>query len=133
MPHMSGAPGFGCLQRRELIAARLSRKPGDTIEVEITGVGILRNPIIAEDCARKASGWLHFVRWRVPKVGLDRSVGLHGQGITSAIERFADRNSNPSLADAIFLDVGPFDALEPDAHAPTQDGLVVKRTSGIVG
>jgi 2-keto-4-pentenoate hydratase/2-oxohepta-3-ene-1,7-dioic acid hydratase in catechol pathway len=24
-------------------------KPGDTIEVEISGIGILRNPIVAED------------------------------------------------------------------------------------
>jgi 2-keto-4-pentenoate hydratase/2-oxohepta-3-ene-1,7-dioic acid hydratase in catechol pathway len=27
----------------------LSMKPGDTIEVEITGIGTLRNKIIAED------------------------------------------------------------------------------------
>src|SRR5271165_2820163 len=60
-------------------------------------------------------------------------VGLHGQRMASAIESLADRDTNPSLADAILLDVGPFDALEPDAHAPTQGGLIVKRTIGIIG
>ena len=78
------------------------------------------------------SSGLYLVGWRGSKVRLDRAVGLHGQRIASAIERLADGDADPSLADAILLDIGAFDALEADADAPPQRGLVVERAMGLL-
>ena len=60
------------------------------------------------------------------KVGLDRPSHLDHERLASAVERLAGRRPDPSFAHAIFFDVAPLDAPEPDADAPRQDRLVME-------
>jgi hypothetical protein len=50
--------------------------------------------------------------------GLDCS--LSRSGLAAAIERLADRRPDPSLGDAVFLDVRALHAVEADADVPGQ-------------
>jgi hypothetical protein len=51
------------------------------------------------------------------QVGLDLALELDGQRIALAVDRLADRDPDPALADAVLLDVGLLLAVELDADA----------------
>src|SRR5579872_4913691 len=63
----------------------------------------------------------------IPKIRLDRTVDFNRQRIAVAALGIAGGDANPALADAIFLDIGFFDALEANADVARQDRLVVIR------
>jgi hypothetical protein len=68
----------------------------------------------------------------VAEVGLDRAAELHRQRRAVAVQCLADGDAHPALADAVFLDVGLFDALEADADAALEQGAVVVGALGVV-
>src|SRR5690606_23950351 len=49
-----------------------------------------------------------------------------------AVQRLADGDPDPALADAVFLDVVALLALEADADAAAEDGLVVVGAARVV-
>ena len=65
------------------------------------------------------------------KIGLDRAGYADRQQVALAVTGLPDRRANPVFADAIFLDVVPLLAFEPNADAASQRRLVVKRALGI--
>src|SRR5260221_14691508 len=65
------------------------------------------------------------------QVGLDLAGELDGERVALAIDGLADRDADPALAHAIFLDVGLLLAVELDADALSQQGLVVMRALGV--
>jgi CHAT domain-containing protein len=64
---------------------------------------------------------------RFAVVHLDGTLELDGHGAAAAVARVADGQAHPALADAVFLDVGLFDALEAHADALLQKGGIVVR------
>ena len=72
-------------------------------------------------------------RWRLLALdpGLDRTLQLDRQGLAPAIDTVADRETDPGLGDAVFLDIGFFLALEADADALGQQIGVVEGAVGI--
>src|SRR5258708_5473699 len=65
-------------------------------------------------------------------IRLDRAVDLDGQRVAVAVLGVAGGGAHPTLADAIFLDIGFFDALEANADIAGQHGLVVIKALRIV-
>jgi hypothetical protein len=65
------------------------------------------------------------------EIGLDCAGHADRQQIALAVAGLADRGANPVLADAVFLDVVPLTALEPNADAPGQRRAVVERALGV--
>src|SRR5260221_5115317 len=65
------------------------------------------------------------------QVGLDLAGELDGERIALSVDGLADRDADPALAHAIFLDVGLLLAVELDADALLQQGLVIVRALGI--
>src|SRR5690349_12877422 len=64
------------------------------------------------------------------EVGLDLAGELDGERIALAVDGLADGDADPALADAVLLDVGLLLAVELDADAARQQGLVVVRALG---
>src|SRR5260370_36093685 len=67
------------------------------------------------------------------QVGLDLAGELDGERVALAVDGLADGDADPPLAHAIFLDVGLLLAVELDADALLQQGLVIVRALGIGG
>src|SRR5205823_2198812 len=65
------------------------------------------------------------------EIGLDLAGELDGERVALAIDGLADGDADPALAHAIFLDVGLLLAVELDADALLQQGLVIVRALGI--
>src|SRR5262249_30764910 len=66
------------------------------------------------------------------KIRLDRSAQLDRQRIAMAVLGLADFDANPTLADAIFADIGLLGAPEAYADIALERFGVVERTSRIV-
>src|SRR5208337_4384594 len=73
------------------------------------------------------------VRLDIAEIRLDRTLRLQCQRITAAVQGLSDGHADPALADAVFLDIGLLDTLEPNADATAQHGLVIERAGGVVG
>src|SRR5260221_5555713 len=83
-------------------------------------------------CRQSASVWLCTADSLLAlQVGLDLALELDAERIALAIDGLADRDADPALAHAVFLDVGLFLAVELDADALLQKRLVVMRALGI--
>src|SRR5690349_18488750 len=67
----------------------------------------------------------------IPKIRLDRTMHLDGQGIAVAVLGIAGRDAHPAFAHAIFLDIGLLHALEADADVAREDLGVVIGTARI--
>src|SRR4029077_15134723 len=66
-----------------------------------------------------------FRRGGVLEIGLHRALVLDRHGAAVAVDRLADGEAHPALADAVFLAVGLFLAVEPDADAAFEQFAVV--------
>src|SRR5690606_13514001 len=65
--------------------------------------------------------------------GLDDALDLDRHRIAAAIERLAERQPHPALADAVLLDVGLFLAVEAHADAAFECGGVVEAAARVAG
>src|SRR5690606_31821979 len=70
-------------------------------------------------------------RQQVP--GLDLALELDRQRLAPPVQRLARGDADPGFADAVLLDVAALDALEADADAAVERGLVVMRAARVVG
>src|SRR6185312_10371705 len=61
----------------------------------------------------------------IPEIRLDGTVHLDGQRIAVAILGVARGDTDPALADAVFLDIGLVDALEANADVARQNVRIV--------
>src|SRR4051794_32415958 len=67
------------------------------------------------------------LRSLIAKIWLDRAVHLDGQRVAVTVLGVAGGDAHPTLADAIFLDIGLLDALETNADIARQHlGIVVR-------
>lgn len=67
--------------------------------------------------------------WRnnsIAEVSLDLAFEFDRQGIAFSIARFANRHANPSLADAVFLNIVAFLAIQSNANATLENLSIVK-------
>jgi hypothetical protein len=56
---------------------------------------------------------------------LDDALAHDGQGLSTAIEGVADRRADPAFRDAIFLDIGVLDTVQPNSNRACENGFVV--------
>src|SRR5690606_6327118 len=64
---------------------------------------------------------------------LDLALEPDRQRLAATVERLARRDPDPALADAVLLDIAALHALEADADAAVERGLVVMRAARVVG
>src|SRR5229473_31410 len=69
----------------------------------------------------------------LPEIRLDLALELDRHGIAVAVLCRSRGDANPSLADAVFLDIVLLDALEADADAPLEQFGIVERAVGVGG
>src|SRR6266545_1186968 len=69
----------------------------------------------------------------VLEIGLDRPFERDQEGVAVAVPGFASRHADPALADAVFLDIGLFGALEADADLARQRVGVIVGAVRVVG
>src|SRR5271168_3283053 len=69
----------------------------------------------------------------LPEIRLDLALELDRHGIAVAVLCRSCGDANPSLADAVFLDIVLLDALEADADASLQHFGIVERAVGVGG
>src|SRR5215468_3849749 len=69
----------------------------------------------------------------VLEIGLDRAFELDQKGVAVAVPGLAGGHPDPALADAVFLDIGLFDALEADADVARERVGVIVGAVRIVG
>src|SRR6187455_3736739 len=85
------------------------------------GDGLLRRFAPRNDDQKTASGRF------VAEIRLDRAMHLDRQRIAVAVLGVAGGDTDPALADAIFLDIGLLDALEANADVAREDlGIVIR-------
>src|SRR5262245_9186302 len=70
---------------------------------------------------------------RLAVVRLDRAADLDGERAALAVHLVAHGDANPFLADAVFLDVVAFLAVEADADVVLENGRDVVRAGGVDG
>src|SRR5436309_2380321 len=70
-------------------------------------------------------------RCLVAEIGFDRTVHLDGQRVAEAVLGIARGDADPALADAVFLDIGLFDALEANADVARQNLFIVIRAAWV--
>jgi hypothetical protein len=58
---------------------------------------------------------------------------FHCQRPSVPVSALAGRDANPSFADAILFDIGPFDAVKADANSTDDQGFIVIRALGVDG
>src|SRR3546814_4678373 len=69
----------------------------------------------------------------VLEIGFDAALELDRHWITGAIAGGAGGDAHPALADAVFLDIGFFDAFEADADATLEQGGIEIGAVRVVG
>src|SRR3546814_14985820 len=69
----------------------------------------------------------------VLEIGFDAALELDRHWITGAIAGGAGGDAHPALADAVFLDIGFFDAFEADADATLEQGGIELGAVRVVG
>ena len=84
---------------------------------------IVHNPFVVESLRRKGAVFVEELS-EIPDT--DAPVIFSAHGVAKAVLGVAGGDAHPALADAIFLDVGFLDALEPNADVAREDlGIVV--------
>src|SRR5690606_18663604 len=78
-------------------------------------------------------GRANLLRPRQQVPGLDLALEPDRQRLPATVERLARGDADPALADAVLLHVAALHALEADADAAVERGLVVMRAARIVG
>src|SRR5690606_21907647 len=76
--------------------------------------------------------WARLALFGVAEIRFDAAVDLHGHRVAAAVQRAAHGDPDPAFAHAVLLDVRPLLAVEADADAAAERGLVVMRAAGIV-
>src|SRR5262249_8772256 len=69
----------------------------------------------------------------IAEIGLNLACQFDGEGPALAISRGTDREAHPPLADAVFLNVGSFHALETHPNATLKQGGIVIGTCRMGG
>jgi hypothetical protein len=78
-----------------------------------------------------SSEWANNYSKSLPIERLDLAFYLDHQGISLPIQRLSSRDLDPSLADAIFIDIGSLFIVELDANVVFENGCVVIRAAWI--
>src|ERR1700748_14941 len=81
----------------------------------------------------RIAGLVGALACRLPEIRLHRSLELDGHGVAVAVLGVTRGDTDPSLADAVFLDVGLLDTLEADADPALEELGVVVGTVGVGG
>ena len=73
------------------------------------------------------------VAGNVLEIGFHHAFDLQGHRVAAAVQRLACLHADPALADAVFLNVVAFHAVEAHAYATVDGVFIVEAAAGIDG